>query len=108
VGVDKAGKQQTAGHIHDLVGIVVQPAADFGDLLAVDEQIRPLGAVARDHSAALEQPFHKNPSVPFLMEIGVPPPGGRPESHCPYHTTDKGKVPLPSAPCGTNFPFGHI
>ena len=58
VGVDKAGKEDAAGHVDDPVGAVLESPAQGEDLFALHQQVGPVDALAGGDAAAFEQCAH--------------------------------------------------
>ena len=64
VGVDEAGEQQAAGHVHHLgIRVRLQLPANADDLLIFNQQVGPLHPGTGDHRAAFQQFFHRTPSI---------------------------------------------
>ena len=61
VGVDKAGEEEAAGHVHRPVRCLEVPP-DLQDLLAIHQHVHAPLAGPGDHRAALQQSLHKNAS----------------------------------------------
>ena len=58
VAVDAAGDDPLAGGVHDRVGRDVEVDADQGDLIAIDEDVRPGHGVGIDDGSALDEGAH--------------------------------------------------
>ena len=67
VGVDEAGEQETALHIHRPVRRCQNETANLPDLFPVDKDVGPFRPPAGDDRAALEQRTHSDPSFRFRL-----------------------------------------